>query len=231
MEARRTKNRNRNLFLPVHNQMADYMKIHDHKVQEYQNYLNYLHYNITNNSRSEHNHEFSVPPPTPSMLPFPPFSSPPPATPVTLAFSHLASTPPPFTPVSQSFSHPPSPTMNNSNQNEQYMQLNALKDETIENTYFGEEVNVWGPGLLGLFAKTPNQLETLSHTLHASVQDNLKLNRMKKPESIHIPPNSNRSSPISDICSPISTVPPGFEHTCSADIILRDEMFTGNRSI
>merc|ERR1711983_671989 len=87
METRRMKNRNhRNMFLPLQNQMNDYMQVHDQKVREYQNYLNYLHFNIINNSpRNEYHQMYNFPPPTTAMLPFPPMNSP--ATPVSIAFS------------------------------------------------------------------------------------------------------------------------------------------------
>jgi len=227
METRRNKNRNRNLFLPLHDQMNEYMQMHDKKIQEYQNYLNYLHFNIINNSRNEHNQVFNVPPPTPAMLPFPPLSSPPPATPVSLAFSHLSSPPPP-TPVSQTFPYPTSPIMNTSNENEQDIYKIKLQEQT-KNIYFGEEANVWGPGLLGLFAKTPNQLDLLTNTSQLSTEDDLKPSLKSKLHPLLISDLKTQNSYIS---SPVSsTMPPGFEYNCSADILLREETFMGNRSM
>lgn len=228
MDTQRNKNRNRNLFLPLHNQMNHYRKLHDQKVQEYQNYLNYLHFNIINNSRNEHNQIFNVPPPTPNILPFPPLSSPPPATPVSLAFSHLSSPPPP-TPVSQTFSSPPSPIMNTCNDNEQDVYKNKLQEQ-MKNIYFGEEANVWGPGLLGLFAKTPNQLELVSNRSQRSKKDDLKPSLKNKIHPLLIS-ESTALRKNSHISSPLSKMPPGFEHNCSADILLREEMFMGNRSM
>ena len=86
------KNRNhRNMFLPLQNQMHDYMQVQDQKVREYQNYLNYLHFNIINNSsRNEFHQMYNVPPPMPSaMIPFPPMNSP--ATPVSLMITYQIS--------------------------------------------------------------------------------------------------------------------------------------------
>ena len=228
METRGIKNRNRNLFLPLHNQMNEYMQVQDQKVQEYQNYLNYLHFNIMNNSRNEHNQIFNVPPPTPAILPFPPHSSPPPATPVSLAFSHLNSPPPP-TPVSQTFSYPTSPIRNTCNENEQDIYKKKLQEQT-KNIYLGEEANVWGPGLLGLFAKTPNQLEQLTNRSQMSTEDGVKPSLKHKLQPLQI----SESTALAQnwyMSSPSSTMPPGFEYNCSADILLREEMFMGNRSM
>jgi len=229
METRRNKNRNRNLFLPLHNQMNDYMKVHDQKVQEYQNYLNYLHFNIINNSRHEQNQIYNVPPPTSTILPFPPHNSPPPATPVSLAFSHLSSPPPP-TPVRQTFPFPTLPSMETFNDNNEHDKYKSNCHESKENIYFGEEANVWGPGLLGLFAKTPNQLELLTQKSHTSTEDDLKPTQRRKLHPIQIS-ESTAFTQNSLTSSPSSAMPPGFEHTYSADALLREEMFMGNRSI
>lgn len=208
--------------------MNEYMKVHDQKVQEYQNYLNYLHFNIINNSINEHNQVYNVPPPPTAILPFPPLSSPPPATPVSLAFSHLSSPPPP-TPVSQTFPFPTSPSMDTCHENEQNIYTNNFQEPT-KNIYFGEEANVWGPGLLGLFAKTPNQLELLTQRSHRLTEDDLKPTLKHKLRPIQISESTSLTQ-NSYLSSPLSTAPPGFEHNCSADILLREETFMGNRSI
>merc|ERR1712141_132911 len=83
MVTQQMKIRNRNLFLPLDNQVAEFMKMHDQKIKEYQDYLNYLHFNIIQNARNEQNKkEFKVPPPTPAMVPFQQFTFPPPSVPV-----------------------------------------------------------------------------------------------------------------------------------------------------
>merc|ERR1712165_499864 len=212
----------------LHNQMNDYMKVHDQKVQEYQNYLNYLHFNIINNSRHEQSQIYNVPPPTSTILPFPPHNSPPPA-PVSLAFSHLSSPPPP-TPVRQTFPFPTLPSMKTFNDNNEHDKYKSNCHESKENIYFGEEANVWGPGLLGLFAKTPNQLELLTQKSHISTEDDLKPTQRRKLHPIQIS-ESTAFTQNSLTSSPSSSMPPGFEHTYSADALLREEMFMGNRSI
>ena len=227
METRRTKNRNRNLFLPLNNQMAEYMKIHDQKIQDYQNYLNFLHFNIIQNARNERHKAFHVPPPTPAILPFPHFASPPPtSTPVSLAFSHLNSPPP--------SSHTPSPRaspiLGQCNQSRQIFDCSSSVHEPVINKYSGEEANVWGPGLLGLFAKSPNQLEILSNSSNSPhIECDLRPNRSKMIQPIEI----SEATKFLDsyTASTKSSLPPGFERTCSVDIALRDEMFTGNRSM
>jgi len=202
------KNQKRNLFLPLNHQLAEYMKMHDQKVKEYENYLNYLNFTMINNSRNGPNKAFPVPPPpTPVTLP-------PPPTPVTLAFSHLAS------PTTNPFCHI----------NQDYFVNNF--QEPFESIYTGEEANIWGPGKLGLFAKTPTQLEELSNISHPSLEH-------KSTESM----TKNKLNPIQisdaarlqawSISSPKSSMPPGFQYKCSpsAEISMRDEMFMVNRSM
>jgi len=231
MATQQMKIRNRNLFLPLNNQVAEFMKMHDQKIKEYQDYLNYLHFNIIQNARNEQNKkEFKVPPPTPAMVPFQQFTFPPPSVPVSLELSNLA-TPPPLTPISQAFTPPISPSMEQRNKSEQQTSLGNLKAQE-KNIYSGKEVNVWGPGLLGLFAKTPSQLNTKIDMSQddVSLECDLKPQRMRKPHSIKI--SDQRASKFSYISSPKSSIPPpGFEHSCSTDVLLRDEMFNGNRSM
>lgn len=234
METRRVKNRHRNMFLPLQNQMNDHMQMHDQKVREYQNYLNYLHFNIINNSqRNECHQTYNVPPPMPAMIPFPPMPSP--ATPVSLAFSHLSSPPPP-TPMSPPASSL-SPASSTSSSPTDFIEHNhqVLEDaftnkimEPMRNSYYGEEANVWGPGLLGLFVKSPSQFESLDKESRNSTEFDVKLSRKPKPRSLNITrdiQSQNYFSPKSEI------LPPGFEYNCSGDILLREETFNGNRSM
>merc|ERR1711963_223036 len=227
METRRMKNRNhRNMFLPLQNQMNDYMQMHDQKVREYQNYLNYLHFNIINNSpRNEYHQMYNVPPPTAAMLPFPPMNSP--VTPVSLAFSHQSSSPPAST-----LSPAPSTSSSPIDFRENYQVQNDIFSnkimEPMRNSFYGEEANVWGPGLLGLFVKSPSQFETSENDSRPSSDFNLDSIRRNKPHSFNFTngvQSENAISPKSEI------PPPGFGYNYSSDVLLREESFKGNRSM
>lgn len=230
------KNRHRNMFLPLQNQTNDHMQMHDQKVREYQNYLNYLHFNIINNSpRNECHQMYNVPPPMPpAMIPFPPMPSP--ATPVSLAFSHLSSPPPP-TPMSprasslspaSSTSSSPTDFIEHHNQVQQDDAFSNKIMEPMRNSYYGEEANVWGPGLLGLFVKSPSQLEPLDNESGHATEFSVKLSRKQKPRPLNI----TRDIQSQKFFSPKSEIlPPGFEYNCSGDILLREETFNGNRSM
>ena len=195
MDSGSIKNRNRNLFLPLNNQLAKNMKIHEQKLKEYEKYLNYLHFNIINNSmHASNNNTFHAPP----------------STPVTLAFSHLASpTTNPLCHIDQDyFVNNPTPP--------------------LEHVYVGKEANIWGPGQLGLFAKTPNQLETLANTSQPPLEHKSAPRWKNRPTTIQI--SDAAKLQFSCISSPKSSIPPGFEHQCSPSIDMRDEMFMINRS-
>ena len=194
MEGCCIKSRNRNLFLPLNNQVDEHMKIHGRKLKEYENYLNSLHSTIVNISMTNHPIKaFHIPPPTP----------------VTLAFSHLAS------PNTNPFCHI----------NQDYFMNNF--QEPFVNIYAGKEVNIWGPGQLGLFAKTPNQLEALSITTYPSLDHKSSPMPKNKPTPVQI----SDAARLQDLCisSPKSSMSPGFEHKCSLDISRRDEMLVVNR--
>ena len=235
METRRMKNRNhRNMFLPLQNQMHDYMQVQDQKVREYQNYLNYLHFNIINSSsRNEYHQMYNVPPPMPSaMIPFPPMNSP--ATPVSLSFSHLSS-PPPTTPMSPRASSV-SPASSTSSSPTDFIEQNQVQEdifsnklmEPMRNSFHGEEATVWGPGLLGLFVKSPSQFETSENDSRSSTEFDFRYNRKSRPQPLNIKncqQSQNMFSPQSEL------PPPGFEYNCSSDVLLREETFNGNRSM
>ena len=235
METRRMKNRNhRNMFLPLQNQMNDYMQMHDQKVREYQNYLNYLHFNIINNSpRNEYHQMYNVPPPTAAMLPFPPMNSP--VTPVSLAFSHQSSSPPPSTPMSppaSSLSPASSTSSSPIDFRENYQVQNDIFSnkimEPMRNSFYGEEANVWGPGLLGLFVKSPSQFETSENDSRPSADLDFRSSRRSKPQFF----NFTNEVQSQKMFSPESeTAPPGFEYNCTSNNLLREEIFNGNRSM
>jgi hypothetical protein len=196
MEGLCIQNRTQNLFLPPIHQIAEYIKMHEQKVKEYENYLSYLQCTISNTSRNSPKEAFHVEPPTP----------------VTLAFSHLSSpTTNPFCHIKQDYF------------------VNNFFNKPFESIYVGEEANIWGPGQLGLFAKTPNQLEELPNTSHTSLEHKTIPITKKQPNPIQISDAARLQA--SCISSPKSSIPPGFEHQCSAAISMRDEMFMVNRSM
>merc|ERR1719288_523808 len=89
-----------------------------------------------------------------------------PATPVSLSFSHLSS-PPPTTAMSLRASSV-SPASSTSSSPTDFIEQNQVQEdifsnklmEPMRNSFHGEEATVWGPGLLGLFVKSPSQFET-----------------------------------------------------------------------
>jgi len=175
---------------------------------------------------------YNVPPPMSAMIPFPPMNSP--ATPVSLAFSHLSSPPPPMpmSPPASSLS----PASSTSTSPVDFVEHNQVQEdifsnkimEPMRNSFYGEEANVWGPGLLGLFVKSPSQFETSENDSRPSSDFNLDSIRRNKPHSFNFTngvQSENAISPKSEI------PPPGFGYNCSSDVLLREESFKGNRSM
>merc|ERR1712102_223308 len=125
------------------------------------------------------------------MLPFPPMNSP--VTPVSLAFSHQSSSPPPSTPMSPPASSL-SPASSTSSSPIDFGENYQVQDdifsnkmmEPMRNSFYGEEANVWGPGLLGLFVKSPSQFESLDKESGHSTEFDVKLSRKPKPRSLNI---------------------------------------------
>jgi len=100
--------------------------------------------------------------------------------------------------------------------------------EPMRNSFHGEEATVWGPGLLGLFVKSPSQFETPENDSRYSTEFDFRSNRKNRPQPLNIKncqQSQNMFSPQSEL------PPPGFEYNCSSDVLIREETFNGNRSM
>ena len=100
--------------------------------------------------------------------------------------------------------------------------------EPMRNSFHGEEATVWGPGLLGLFVKSPSQFETSENDSRCPTEFDFRSNRKRRPQPLNIKncqQSLNMFSPQSEL------PPPGFEYNCSSDALLREETFNGNRSM
>jgi len=200
------KTQNQPFFLNHNDQIPAYQQMDEKQIKEYEHYFNYLHFNINNQSKNNYYTTPLVPPPTPPILAFSHLALSPPPTPFNLPFSYIASTPPP-TPVTLAFSHlafpttdPLSPLQNNNIVNGIY--------ETPQKTYAGEEASIWGPGQLGLFTKTPDQLDTFSYQPEM-VPSSIQINE-KKPN----PNQPDDTTWLQASSLPSANSPPVFENKC-----------------
>merc|ERR1719351_17860 len=200
---------------------------------EYTSYITSLLHGNDSELRNEYHQMYNVPPPTTAMLPFPPMNSP--VTPVSLAFSHQSSSPPPPTPMSPPASSL-SPASSTSSSPIDFRENCQVQDdifsnkmmEPMRNSFYGEEANVWGPGLLGLFVKSPSQFETSENDSRPSADLDFRSSRKSKPHFFHF---SNEVQSQKMFSPESETAPPGFEFNCSSNNLFREETFNGNRSM
>jgi len=100
--------------------------------------------------------------------------------------------------------------------------------EPMRNSFYGEEANVWGPGLLGLFVKSPSQFETSENDSRPPADLDYRSSGSGKPHFF----NFTNDVQSQKMFSPESeTAPPGFEYNCSSNNLFREETFNGNRSM
>jgi len=212
------KTQNEPFFVNHNDQLAAvYQQMDEKKIKEYENYFNYLHFNI--NHQPQNNYYTPppfVPPPTPPPhLPFSHLALSPPPTPFNLPFSYIASTPPP-TPVTLAFSHIAFPTSDRCSPLQNDNIINDIP-ELPEKIYAGEEASIWGPGQLGLFAKTPNDLDAFLHKHDEIVPSRGHMNENKlKPNRLDDATWLQASS------VPSAKSPPGYENRCHSGLVAKN---------
>ena len=208
------------------------MEMHYLKIKEYENYLNYLHSSSINNSMNVHNNTFHAAPPTSVNLAFSDFASPP-TNPVwhshhplhhcSIAPMHQCTIAPFHAPIAPPIASPPTNPVWHSHQE---YNKNIFVTPSA-NFYEGNEFNIWGPGQLGLFAKTPEQLGALLNRSHPSLEHKTIPEWKGKLEPIQM----YDAARLHDSCisSPKSSIPPRFKSKGSPSIGKRDKLFIVNQ--